>query len=111
MIEGQNNQRRAIEGESVGDMRLLDFKFQSGDLDKEVTVAEWLRAILRALVIEGEVFSAKRPLDNDGWHCDLQVALVKSGAIDGQVDEYDYLEWVNHGQYEDLLLAAIEDFK
>lgn len=43
------------------------------------TVGEYLGAILKALLVEQECFSGKRPLGNSGWEGPLEDALDGAG--------------------------------
>lgn len=64
---------------------ILALTFFSNDLDEEVTIREWLAAMLTALWEEGEGFSGKRPLGNSGWEYDALPVLIKNGIVDGSV--------------------------
>lgn len=64
---------------------ILELTFYSNDLDEDVTIGEWLAAMLTALWEEGEGFSGKRPLGNSGWEYDALPVLIENGVVDGQV--------------------------
>lgn len=66
---------------------VLEIKFMSGDLNRELTVRQYLKVLLVTLWDEGESFSAKRPFGNSGWQYDLYAALIKVGAIEGSLDD------------------------
>jgi len=74
---------------------LLDVTFQCDDLNREISIREYLGELLSTMWAEGEGFSSKRPFGNSGWEFDLYRALVKCGAVegsffeDGGLDEYD----------------------
>ncbi len=56
------------------------------------TVRDYLKALVRRIWEEGEGFSGKRPFGNSGWRCELELALVKAGAIEGKIDVDGYLD-------------------
>ncbi len=72
-------------------MNPYDIKFKSADLNRKVTVREYLKELLITLWDEGESFSGKRPFGNSGWQYDLYTALIKGGAITGTLDEDGYI--------------------
>lgn len=57
------------------------------DLDREVSLREYLHELLATLWKEGEGFSGKRPFGNSGWDWDVYGFLVKAGVISGQIDD------------------------
>jgi hypothetical protein len=65
---------------------ILSTKRFVGDLNKEVTLLEYLRALLHKLIKEQDSFSGKHPFGNSGWHHDLYAFLVQSKAIRGHLD-------------------------
>lgn len=70
---------------------MLQISFDSQDLNKEVTIREYLHALLQTLWRENEGFSGKRPLGNSGWEYELITPLVRAGAIKGSLDSDGYL--------------------
>jgi hypothetical protein len=66
---------------------LLDFVFFSEDLDRDLTIREYLVKLLWTLWNDGEGFSGKRPYGNSGWEFELYAALLKAQAIEGELDE------------------------
>lgn len=72
---------------------ILDLKFESTDLGKEITIKDFFKELLTTLFKEGECFSGKRPFGNSGWDWDLKICLVKNGVIDGHNEiDTDYPE-------------------
>jgi hypothetical protein len=71
---------------------ILGLKISSCDFDNELTVLEYLKALLTALMKEGESFSGKRPFGNSGWERDVYKPLITAGMIDGKLDEDGYIE-------------------
>lgn len=72
---------------------ILELKFESTDLGKEISIKDFFKELLTTLFKEGECFSGKRPFGNSGWDYDLCVCLAKNGIINGrnQIDP-DYPE-------------------
>jgi hypothetical protein len=62
---------------------------------KELTLREYLLALLLTLWDEQEDFSGKRPFGNSDWAFDVYAALIKAGHLkgtldsDGAVEDYD----------------------
>lgn len=89
---------------------ILELTFKSNDLNRTVTIREWLSELLAALWREGEGFSGKRPLGNSGWELDVVPVLVEYGVISGQTetkvtttsgadgveDEDEYIDVINY---------------
>lgn len=67
-------------------MSNLDLRFECGDLDREVSIREYLCELLSTLWKEGESFSGKRPFGNSGWDYDLFEPLIRAGVINGSLD-------------------------
>lgn len=71
--------------------QVLDLPMQQNDSGAD-TIRGYLLALLAAVWTKGEGFSGKRPFGSSSWEGDLYVALVRSGAIDGGLDEDGYLD-------------------
>lgn len=56
------------------------------------TIRDYLVMLLATLWKEQEGFSSKCPLGNSGWEFDLYLPLVRTGHIQGSVDEDGYLD-------------------
>lgn len=78
--------------------QILELKFHSRDLEREVTIREFFYELLSALYVQKEMFDAKRPWGNSDWDGDLIICLITnklvSGTLDGDeeqiwIDEYD----------------------
>lgn len=72
--------------------QILQIRFTSGDLDRSLTIKEYLKELLTELWREGEGFSGKRPFGNSGWEYDIYAALVRNKVIKGEFDDDEYLE-------------------
>lgn len=73
--------------------RALGVVFDS-DAGAELSVREYLHALLRTLWREQEGFSGKRPFGNSGWDCELYAPLIREKFIPGALDEDGYVERV-----------------
>jgi hypothetical protein len=65
--------------------------FHSDDLQREVTILEWMKELLIQLMIKEEGFSGKRPFGNSGWKSDPEAALIKAGILKGKLDDDGYI--------------------
>lgn len=78
---------------------IYNIEFYCDDLDKTVTIRQYLKTLLKTLWEEGEGFSGKRPFGNSGWEMTLIVPLVENEIVEGEIyywkDDFD-----NH--YEDI---------
>lgn len=73
------------------------------------TIREYLQELLRSLFREGESFSGKRPFGNSGWESEINVALVKSGLVDGEIDEWGGLVQCDLDKAYELIDEAISE--
>lgn len=88
-------------------LEILDVQFPCNDLDEEsISVREYLKTLLLTLFYEGEGFSGKRPFGNSGWEHDLKNALVKSGHINGRIED-ECLEEFDGEAFEKKMELAI----
>lgn len=86
--------------------------FYSNDLYQEITIGEWMKRMLLTLFHEEEGFSGKRPFGNSSWKHDAQIALVRIGLVDGDIDrEEGWLNDINDEQCETLFNDIIRSFK
>lgn len=74
----------------------------------DVTVAVYLKTLLRTLWIEGEGFSGKRPFGNSGWELELYAGLIREKAITGELDEDGYVNSVDRTAGAKLILECID---
>lgn len=90
-------------------MRLIDIinaPMQENDANAK-TIGEYLRTLLLTLWEEQEGFSGKRPFGNSGWDYELYIALINCGAVDGQLDDDDYLESVDYRTADKTIYSVI----
>lgn len=73
------------------------------------SIREYLGALLERLWDEQDEFSGKRPFGNSDWNGDLQIALIKVGAVSGAIDEDGYLDRVDSPMVDTLIRAAIAE--
>lgn len=85
----------------------LDAEFESMDLGR-ITARGYLKALLRALMEEGESFSGKRPFGNSGWQHELAAPLIHAEAIMGEIDEDGYAHPSSEVEYQIALLAMVD---
>lgn len=74
--------------------------------DQEVTLREYLGALLLTLWAEGSNFSGKRPFGFSSWQFDVYAGLIKAGYIEGSLDEDGYVEDVDVAAADALVLAT-----
>jgi hypothetical protein len=87
--------------------KYLEIKFQSGDLDEELTIRAYLQELLHTLWEEEEGFSGKRPFGNSGWKCDLKVALIEAKAVPGKLDADGYIVEIDDAAFNLAMFNAI----
>jgi len=87
---------------------ILAIEFKSDDLNRTLTIREYLKELLRTLWQEGEGFSGKRPFGNSGWRYELYHPLIEKGLISGKFDEDGYIEYVDDESGSNLILKLIE---
>lgn len=76
----------------MANKEILELKFESTDLGKEISIKDFFKELLTTLFIEGEGFSGKRPFGNSGWDWDLKICLAKNEVIKGEYDS-KYDDW------------------
>lgn len=69
-------------------LEILELKFYCNDLDKEITVKDWLKELLNELMKELDCFRAKYPLGDSNWWHDICILFVSKDLIKGYV-KYD----------------------
>ena len=88
---------------------ILKLKFYSKDLDREITIKDFFKKLLKTLFKEKEMFDSKRPFGNSDWDCDLIVCLIKNNIIYGKLDEDGYIEDYDEKRYDLMLHILIEN--
>lgn len=90
------------------DKKILDLRFYSNDLGKEITIKDFFKALLRKLFEERENFSGKRPFGNSDWDGDLCVCLIENKIVNGEIDKNGYIETCDWG-YFDIVAERLID--
>lgn len=90
-------------------LKALSLEMQENDAGAE-TIADYLRKLLRTLIIEEEGFSGKRPFGNSGWICELHYPLIKAGYIKGKIYENEeYAECESYDEAAEFILEMIDE--
>lgn len=85
----------------------LNILFWSSDLDKELTIRDYLKELLLSLWQEQEGFSGKRPFGNSGWTHVVYATLIKNSLINGTIDVDGYIEEFDEKEATDFMLNLI----
>lgn len=86
---------------------LLNLNFQSRSHSELLTIKDYFKSLLSRLWADGESFSGKRPFGNSGWEYDLYRPLIKAGAVNGKLDEFDDIEEVDKKAADKLIFKLI----
>lgn len=86
--------------------QILHLPMGENDADA-ATIGEFLGTLLSTLWIEADGFSGKRPLGNSDWQYQVYAALIEAGYVEGEIDEYGYIEDIDDDAAEELILKAI----
>lgn len=86
----------------------LDLVFYSKDLNREVTIKAYLKALLLTVWEKEEGFTGKRPFGNSGWTYSLYAVLISNQVIPGSFDEDGYIDKVDTGVAHDVVRQLIE---
>lgn len=91
--------------------KALDVKFKCEDLNKILTVREYLKELLITLWSEEHMFSGKRPFGNSGWRFDVYFALINAGYIPGTIDEEENMvEEVDFELADKFIINLIKEY-
>lgn len=88
---------------------ILDYKFESMDFSRKVTIRQYFKVLLTALWREGEGFSGKHPFGNSGWQAEIYIALIKGGYIEGTLDSDGYIEKLDRKKADKFVVEQIID--
>lgn len=86
---------------------ILALPMEETDVDAS-TIRDYLKKLLSAIWAEGESFSGKRPFGNSGWQRDLELALVRGGAVTGKLDNDGYLDDIDGPAAQKAIVDAID---
>ena len=87
---------------------IVAIEFKPIDLNRTLTIKEYLIELLRTLWQQGEAFSSKRPFGNSGWKYELYIPLFEKGLIKGQLSENGDIAKVDTEAGNELILKLIE---
>jgi len=87
---------------------ILNIEFECMDLNRKITIKNYLKELLSELWIREEGFSGKRPFGNSGWQHDVYKPLIEKGLISGSLDEEGYINECDDKEADSLLLDLIE---
>lgn len=63
--------------------------------NEQVTIRDYLYALLRTVWHEEQGFDGKRPFGSSGWKLDLVYALASAGFVSAVIDEDGYIESIS----------------
>ena len=89
---------------------ILNIEIVSDSIPEPITLAEYLRLLLRTLWVEGEEFSGKSPFGNSDWKYDIYKALIVHNIVDGTLDEGFYVEDINTEKADKLIIQLIQEY-
>lgn len=85
----------------------LALKIEHSDAGDDITIREYLVALLTELWREEEAFSGKRPFGNSGWQYEVYTPLVKAGMVLGEIEDGEIIE-MDTAAADKLVLAMID---
>ena len=88
--------------------KILEYEIIDLVADNKVTIREYLKLLLTTLWSERDRFSGKRPLGNRNWEYDLYASLIKHKAIDGNIDDYGYIENCDNKAGNEIINRCID---
>lgn len=88
---------------------ILNTKFYSEDLDKELSFKEYFHRLITELWLEQDKFSGKRPFGNSGWDFSIYVGLIRNGLFPGKLDEDGYVEEIDSDAAQEFVQKNIID--
>lgn len=86
-----------------------NLEFYCDDLNETLAVREWLKRILKQVLIEEESFSGKRPFGNSGWKYDVYATFIENEIVEGELDEWECVVDVDQKKADALLLAIVDN--
>jgi len=87
---------------------LLELKFESRDLARTLTIAEFFRELMLEFWFDPEGFNGKRPFGNGGWEFDIYAGLIKAGAVAGELDEEGCVNDVDQRAADELVTKLLK---
>jgi hypothetical protein len=87
--------------------RALDAQVKTCDFDEPISIRNFYKECLKALIFEGESFSGKRPFGNSGWEWNIYAALIREGFVEGTLDKDGYVDEIDSTRDVDLALVDL----
>jgi hypothetical protein len=87
---------------------ILAIEFESWDLNRKLTIRNYLKELLKTLWKEGDTFSGKHPFGNSGWQFDVYFHLIKYKLINGNIDDDNHIIEIDEESGRKLILELIE---
>lgn len=72
------NTQNKLDDDQILDLELPDIE--------HTTIRDYFKALLMQLIVDGDGFSAKRPLGNSDWQWELYETLARAKLIDADWD-------------------------
>lgn len=91
-------------------MIVENLTFESMDLNKEISIKDYLKELLITLWREDEGFSGKRPLGNSGWKFEIYECLIKNSIVPGTLDEDGYVIEIDTDKADEIIYDIIKGF-
>jgi len=88
--------------------QIADLKFYSNDLDKNLSIKEYLKTLLETLWEEKECFDGKRPFGNSSWDYDIIRCLIKNNVIEGTLDEDGNVDIYDSEDSDKIIMRVIK---
>lgn len=74
----------------------------------DVSIRQYLHALLKNLWRRGESFSGKHPFGNSGWEYDLYKGLIIHNPSLGELDEDGYVDKVEVHECDQIIFELID---
>lgn len=75
--------------------------------DRPLTIRSYLINLLSELWAQRESFSGKRPFGDSDWEFEIYTGLIKAGFVDGELDDYGYVESLDQDEADMLIQSCI----
>lgn len=92
--------------------RALALEMVENDADAK-TVKDYLKELLKKMLLEQDDFSGKRPWGNSDAYWKFYETFIRGGIIQGSLDEDGYIDELKdteRGYADELLLALVDSF-
>jgi hypothetical protein len=72
------------------------------------TIRQYFAFIASEVWTQGEGFSGKHGIGGSDWQTDIYTALIKAGAVDGEIDDDGFITECDYDEADFVLKEAIE---